>query len=77
MDLIAWNCRGIGNPRTVRDLVHLSHSNKVKFVFLCKTRQNKDKVRRIRNRLSLRDFAGSSSLGNSGGLALFWHEHVP
>jgi endonuclease/exonuclease/phosphatase family metal-dependent hydrolase len=31
-------------------------------------------MRRLRHRLGLKGFAGSSSDGLSGGLALFWHE---
>lgn len=30
----------------------------------------------MRNRLGLRGFAGVSSDGMSGGLALFWHESI-
>jgi endonuclease/exonuclease/phosphatase family metal-dependent hydrolase len=45
-------------------------------VFLCETRQNKNKVHRLRHRLGLKGFAGVSSDGQSGGLALFWHESL-
>jgi len=43
-------------------------------IFLCETRQKSDRVRRLRNRLGLRGFAGIDSNGMSGGLALFWNE---
>lgn len=47
----------------------------LKLIFLCETRQNKDRVRdRLRNRLGLSGFAGVDSAGTSGELALFWHE---
>lgn len=33
-------------------------------------------MQRLRNCLGLKGFAGVSSDGRSGGLALFWHEHL-
>jgi hypothetical protein len=60
----------------VRELATLSQVWCPKLFFLCETRQNKNKLRRIRHRLGLKGFAGFSSDGLSGGLALFWHEHV-
>jgi hypothetical protein len=33
-------------------------------------------MRRLRHRLGLRGFAGFSSIGRSGGLALFWHDQL-
>ncbi|PNT64792.1 hypothetical protein BRADI_4g33121v3, partial [Brachypodium distachyon] len=75
MNFLAWNCRGGGNTTTVRELVVFSQKLQLQLVFLCETRQNKDKVsRRLRNRLGLSGFARVDSEDTSGGLALFWHE---
>jgi hypothetical protein len=60
----------------VRELATLSQVWSPKLFFLCETRKNKNKLRRICHRLGLKGFAGFSSDGLSGGLALFWHEHV-
>lgn len=76
MSCFVWNCRGVGNAATVRDLCCLAKEANSHLVFLCETRQKADKVRRLRNRLGLRGFAGLDSVGMSGGLALFWHESV-
>ena len=76
MNCLSWNCRGAGNLRTVRDLVALVGAHSPKVVFLCETRQPKEKMYRFRNRLGLVGFEGVSSDGRSGGLALFWHESV-
>lgn len=73
---LVWNCRGVGGSRTVRELVSLNSIHHPSFVFLCETRQNKDKVRRLCSRLGLRGFAGVSSAGFSGGLALFWDDQM-
>ncbi|XP_045088740.1 uncharacterized protein [Aegilops tauschii subsp. strangulata] len=45
-------------------------------VFLCETRQQLHKMKRLRNRLGLRGFDGISSIGKSGGLALFWDDSM-
>jgi hypothetical protein len=60
----------------VRELANFSQVWRPSLFFLCETRQNKNKVRRLRHRLGLKGFAGSSSDGLSGGLALFWHENI-
>ncbi|PNT76120.1 hypothetical protein BRADI_1g44363v3 [Brachypodium distachyon] len=72
MNALAWNCRGVGNASTVRELVCFSQRLQLKLIFLCETRQDKEKVRGcLRNRLGLSGFAGVDSVGTSGGLALF------
>jgi exonuclease III len=60
----------------VRELATLSRVWSPNLVFLCETRQNKNKMRLLRNKLGLKGFVGFSSVGLSGGLALFWHENV-
>lgn len=47
-----------------------------KLVFLCESRQNKNKVCHHRHRLDLNAFANFSDIGQSGGLALFWHDSL-
>ena len=76
MNCLSWNCRGVGNKPTVRDLVALVRATESKIVFLCETRQSAEKVRRLRARLGLRGFAGVDSVGLSGGLALFWCDQM-
>ena len=73
---MSWNCRGIGNATTVRDLCTLVKEVGSHLVFLCETRQKVERIRHLRNRLGLKGFAGVSNEGMCGGLALFWHESV-
>ncbi|XP_073363239.1 uncharacterized protein [Aegilops tauschii subsp. strangulata] len=40
MTVLSWNCRGLGQPRTVQELVCLVHTYKPKLVFLSETRQS-------------------------------------
>jgi hypothetical protein len=60
----------------VRELALISQVWSPRLLFLCETRQNKNKMRRLRHRLGLKGFVGFSSDGLSGGLALFWHEQL-
>lgn len=76
MNHLVWNCRGVGNRRTVRDLLALARVNHPKLVFLCETRQAAVKVERIKWRLGLRGFRGVDPEGRSGGLGLFWDESL-
>ena len=38
MNLLSWNCRGLGNPRIVRDLHHMVKEKKPTLVFLMETK---------------------------------------
>lgn len=76
MNCLSWNCRGVGNKPTVRELGGLVKAAQAKIVFLCETMQAANKVRRLRGRLGLRGFAGVDSDGLSGGLALFWCDQM-
>ena len=76
MSHLIWNCHGVGNISTVRDLLALAKANNPKLVFLCETRQPVGKVEKIKWRLVLRGFKGVDSEGKSGGLGLFWDESL-
>lgn len=76
MNHLVWNCRGVGNHRTVRELLAFVQANVPKLVFLCVTRQASSRVETLKQRLGLRGFSGVDSNGLSGGLALFWDESL-
>ena len=74
MNAFAWNCRGVGNPRTVRDLAAFVQSYDPKLVFLSETRQSEEQMKLLRWRLGLKGCLARSSIGKSGGIALFWDD---
>lgn len=76
MNCLTWNCRGLGNAATVREVCALAKEAGSQIVFLSETRQKVEKIKRLRNRLGLRGFAGVDCVGRSGGLALYWHESI-
>ncbi|XP_059436777.1 uncharacterized protein LOC132169841 [Corylus avellana] len=76
MSIMSWNCRGLGNPRTVRDLCRLVKVKKPEMVFLMETIMGKNKMERIRSRLGFPNMLVVDCVGKSGGLALLWTETI-
>lgn len=74
--MLAWNCRRVGNSRTVGDLTVLMQSHNPKLVFLSETWQSEDRVKNLRWRIGLKGCLAVGSDGNSGGVALFWDETI-
>ncbi|XP_073367941.1 uncharacterized protein [Aegilops tauschii subsp. strangulata] len=73
---LTWNCRGLGNPATVREVRELA--NKFALAVLCLVETQLDSARAEILSLSFgynKSFAVSSS-GRSGGLVLFWNNEI-
>ena len=74
MKILSWNCRGLGQPRTVQELVCLTKTHRPIVIFLWETRKNKDYVELLRYRLGMNNLLNVSSYGKGGWLAVFWDE---
>lgn len=72
MTTLCWNCRGLGNPRTIQFLKDLIIQKKPKFVFLCETFSKRDKVEHLRSLLAFEGCFVVDAQGHSGGLAMLW-----
>jgi hypothetical protein len=44
MSVLSWNCRGLGNPKTVRDLHRMVKEKGTELVFLMETKMQNKKV---------------------------------
>ncbi|XP_031120221.1 uncharacterized protein LOC116023364 [Ipomoea triloba] len=55
MSTLSWNCRGLGNPRTVREVVDLVSRKKPEFVFLMETKVGRSHAERLRVKLGFED----------------------
>ncbi|XP_019159684.1 PREDICTED: uncharacterized protein LOC109156288 [Ipomoea nil] len=51
MSTLSWNCRGLGNPWTVQEVVDMVSKNKPDFVFLMETKVDRSHAERLRVKL--------------------------
>ena len=76
MNLVSWNCQGLGNPKTVRALHSLVKLKGPTVLFLMETKLSSKKMEIIRVKVGF-DYAFTVlSVGRSGGLALLWKQEV-
>ena len=76
MIAISWNCQGLGNPQTVRDLRRMVKVKRPTLVFMMETKLRQRKMEKIRCSLGFHNLFVVDSIGKSGGLALLWKEEV-
>lgn len=74
MKILSWNCRGLGQPRTVQELVCLSKTHRPNVIFISETRKNKEYVESLRYRLGMNNVFTVSVQGKGGGVAVFWDD---
>jgi len=75
MTLLCWNCQGLGNSRTVRDLHQMVQDKKLNFVFLIEILSKEKTMEKIRCKLGFEGLFVVNPVGRSGGLALLWKEN--
>jgi hypothetical protein len=76
MSTLSWNCRELGQPRTVQELTRLIRDYCPKIVFLSETRQHKDRVSNLRFRLGLNKSFIVDGIDKGGVLVLFWDDSI-
>jgi len=69
MSLLSWNCRGLGQPRKVRDLHHMVKERRPTFVFLMETISSKQQMEGICKKIGFDRIFVIDPIGRSGGLA--------
>ena len=76
MNLVSWNCQGLGNPKAVRALHNMVKMKGPKVLFLMETKRDCRRTKVIRIKAGFDYVFTVSSLGRSGGLALMWQKEV-
>ncbi|KAF5450624.1 hypothetical protein F2P56_030956, partial [Juglans regia] len=74
MSILVWNCRGLGNPRTVSVLRNLSKEKYPTLVFLVETKCRRKRMEVVRRCLQMDGCFSVDCVGHSGGIALLWKE---
>jgi hypothetical protein len=72
MNLLSWNCRGLGNPQTVRELRRMVKIKHPHLLFLMETKVSIDRLQNLRIAMGFEGLLSVDPVGRSGGLALFW-----
>ena len=76
MSALVWNCRGLGNPRTVGTLQKVVLEEDPTLVFLMETKFNVEEMMDIKRRLERIQRIIVPSVRWSGGLALLWKDSM-
>ncbi|XP_019190530.1 PREDICTED: uncharacterized protein LOC109184989 [Ipomoea nil] len=75
MSTLSWKCRGLGNPRTVREVVDIVSHKKPDFVYLMENKVGRIYAERLRIKLVFDGLFYVDNVRLSGGLALFWRKN--
>ena len=76
MNALSWNCRGLGNLRTVRQLQEVIASEDPSLVFLMETKLSKDEMTKKKCTFGFIEGLVVASNGSKGGLALLWKKEI-
>ncbi|CAM8923224.1 unnamed protein product [Rhodiola kirilowii] len=71
MTILAWNCRGAGNPRSIRELRSLVQTTRPLILGLIETKAGKERLEQLRIALGFFGCFVVPALGCSGGMTLF------
>lgn len=76
MNIISWNCRGLGIPQSIRALTKLVRAEAPLLIFLMETKAKVPDVARLQTKLDYTQGIIVLSDGKSEGLALLWKEGI-
>ena len=76
MNLLSWNCQGLGNSRIVKALEKLVFQEETTIVFLMETKLDLEGMVMVRDRFKFKHRLMVPSRGKSGDLAMYWKEGV-
>ena len=76
MRALGWNCRGLGNPWSVRVLRNIVQQWDPDFVFLSEKKLRKWSMEMKKMSIGFAKGLVIPSHGRSGGLALLWRQEI-
>jgi hypothetical protein len=76
MIVLSWNCRGLGNPRTVRSLHHLVRVKRPNLVFLMETKMLQKRAATVLIKIGFDHCFVVDCHGKGGGLMMLWKDDI-
>ncbi|KAF8411685.1 hypothetical protein HHK36_004243 [Tetracentron sinense] len=76
MRLLSWNCRGLGNPWSIRALHQLVKEKDPSVLFLMETKTDVRRMTEIKLKMGFQHALVIPSIGRSGELSLIWKDNV-
>ena len=76
MNAMSFNCRGLGNPVTVRELRKIVKQEGPALLFVMETKIKGNRVEALRTTLGFAGCFVVDSDGLSGGIGMFWSHYV-
>ena len=76
MSIIVWNCRGLGNLRTVKELEVMIRAKDPFVVFLAETWADKARLQEIKCKIEFDNLFFVERNNRGGGLALYWKNYI-
>ena len=76
MSLIVWNYRGLGNPRTVKELGEYIGAKDPTVVFLAETWADNARLDQVLRNFDFKNKWSVKSGNKGGGLVLLWKEEI-
>ena len=76
MNLLCWNCRGLGNLSTEQELGDLIRAKDPSVVFLAETWLDKARLKDIKVRLNFGGMIEMCRGMREGGIVIFWKKDV-
>lgn len=76
MQILAWNCRGLGNKDTVNFLIRLIKTHTPSCGLLSETKGNMEQIERVVKKLGFDHAEIVKARGKSGGLLWLWNGEV-
>ncbi|XP_010694404.1 uncharacterized protein LOC104907208 [Beta vulgaris subsp. vulgaris] len=74
MKILSWNCRGLGNPRTVNTFRSWCWRDRPNIVFLMETMIDKQALEKVKQKCGFVNGICLDSVGLSGGMGLWWND---
>ena len=76
MSIIVWNCRGLGNLRTGKELEVVIRAKVPSVVFIAETWADEARLQQIKRNIEFDNLFFVERNNRGGGLALFWRNSV-